>query len=70
MLHRAASRNVGSFHSAGPGALTTSSKVVLAVAPPPKVGSPTHWGWPHWLAPVYQAGGQHRSSHRTLEDFP
>ncbi len=34
------------------------SRVLLAVAPPPRLGNPTRWGWPHWLAPTYRAGGQ------------
>ncbi|HTT17023.1 MAG TPA: hypothetical protein VMH49_06695 [Thermoplasmata archaeon] len=69
MLHRGGSRNVGSFHHVPTGSLPTSSKVVLAVAPPLRVVNPTHWGWPHWLAPVYRVAGQHRPSHRTLEEF-
>lgn len=70
MLHRNASRNVGSFHHTGSSSVpATSSRVLLAVAPPPRVGNPTHWGWPHWLAPVYHTAGQHRSTHRSLEDY-
>ena len=67
MLHRGASRNVGSFHQGPPGA--APSKVVLAVVPPVRVANPTHWGWPHWLAPVYHGAGPHRSTHRPLEDY-
>ncbi len=65
MLHRGAHH--ASLHRGAAGA--GPSKVVLAVAPPPRVGSPTHWGWPHWLAPVYRTAGQHPSSPRTLEDY-
>jgi len=46
-----------------------TAKVLLAVAPPPRLGNPTRWGWPHWLAPAYEAGGHRPTSHRTLEDF-
>jgi hypothetical protein len=46
----------------------TPSRVLLAVAPQPRVSNPTRWGWPHWLAPAYKAGG-HRSTHRPLEDY-
>jgi hypothetical protein len=69
MLHRGASRNVGSFHHRASLPSSPSSKVVLAVVPPLRVANPTHWGWPHWLSPVYRSAGQHRSTHRTLEDY-
>jgi len=47
-----------------------SARVLLAVAPPPRLGNPTRWGWPHWLAPAYEAGGRPPVSHRTtLEDY-
>ena len=66
MLHR------GGSEGAHPGFPETVSppaaKVVLAVAPPPPLSNPTRWGWPHWLAPAYKAGG-HRSAHHSLEEY-
>lgn len=71
MLHRTHGHSANDLHKSGGRATSASSKVVFAVAPSLRVGSPTHWGWPHWLAPVYRAAGQHpHSSHRTLEDYP
>jgi len=66
MLHRA--HDQGSRHAGGRTPETTSPRVLIAVAPPPRVTNPTRWGWPHWLAPAYRAGGHH-SNHRPLEDY-
>ena len=66
MLHRGSSEVVpsgGRNVSAG-----APPRVLLAVAPAPRLGNPTRWGWPHWLAPAYKAGAQ-RSTHRPLEDY-
>jgi hypothetical protein len=46
-----------------------SSRVLIAFASPPRLGDPSRWGWPHWLAPpAYKAEG-HRSPHRALEHY-
>jgi len=46
-----------------------ASRVLLAVAAPPRLSDPARWGWPHWLAPPpYKAGG-HRSPRHHLEDY-
>jgi hypothetical protein len=71
MLHRggASERSFQDRHPPHSGA-SGSARVLLAVAPPPRLGNPTRWGWPHWLAPAYEAGGHSQtSSHRTLEDY-
>ena len=69
MLHRGGSdpppRDRRLLHADGGGA----TKVLLAVAPPPRPGNPTRWGWPHWLAPAYPAGEPPAGARRTLEDF-
>ncbi len=69
MLDRAHPHSGSDVHRSGGRATSYSSKVVFAVAPSLRVVSPTHWGWPHWLAPVYRTAGQHPSSHRTLEEY-
>ena len=69
MLHRANDRGA---HAPNAGRLSDRSsppsRVLIAVAPPPRISNPTRWGWPHWLAPAYKAGGHH-STHRPLEDY-
>jgi hypothetical protein len=69
MLHRGAADGQH-HHGHGLGAQGTSlsTKVLLAVAPSPRLGNPTRWGWPLWLAPSHRAGG-HRPNHRPLEDY-
>jgi len=52
-------------HGEASGGMT---KVVFAVAPPPRVSNPARWGWPHWLAPVYHPGGPARSV-RPVEEY-
>ncbi len=69
MLHRTSSELTGVPPSSMFRAGEVAPKVVLAVAPPPRVDNPAHWGWPHWLAPVYRAGGHHRP-HRTSRGVP
>lgn len=49
-------------------AMAASPRILIAVAPSPRLAHPTRWGWPHWLAPEYKAGGHH-STHRPLEDY-
>ena len=40
----------------------------LTVAPSSRADSPTLWGWPPWLSPVYRAEGQRsRSGAHTME---
>jgi len=68
MLHRGASERPPAGRLAHGGS-SGSARVLLAVAPPPRLGNPTRWGWPHWLAPAYEAGGHPPNTHRTLEDF-
>jgi len=69
MLPRGASERLPPAGRVSHGAASDSARVLLAVAPPPRLGNPTHWGWPHWLAPAYRAGGHSSTTHRTLEDY-
>jgi hypothetical protein len=68
MLHRGATQDSRHGGNASLTGTHPSARVLIAVAPPPRVTNPTRWGWPHWLAPTYKAGG-HRSTHRPLEDY-
>jgi hypothetical protein len=69
MLHRTGLRVPEGSLSARKGSAAGPANVLLAVAPPPRLGSPTRWGWPHWLAPAYRAARQHHASSRPLEDY-
>ncbi len=68
MLHRGAPHALAPHRHASGAAPGPAARIVLAVASSPRLGSPARWGWPHWLAPVYQVGGQHRAQ-RPLEDY-
>ncbi len=70
MLHRVHTEGsrTGEARSGSEGTTPPSPRVLIAVAPPPRISNPTRWGWPHWLAPAHTAGG-HRSTHRPLEDY-
>jgi hypothetical protein len=68
MLHRAGSdRALTGRNVPHPG--PSAARVLLAVAPAPRLGNPNRWGWPHWLVPAYEAGARVPNSHRTLEDY-
>ncbi len=68
MLQRGAAHTVASHRHVPAIASGPAARVVLAVASNPRLGTPTRWGWPHWLAPAYQASGSHRAQ-RPLEDY-
>ncbi len=68
MLHRSGGHSSRRAHP-GAGGAASSARVLIAVAPQPRLTNPTRWGWPHWLAPAYKAGGQPTSTHRPLEDY-
>jgi hypothetical protein len=66
MLHTGTSEGL---RAAGRDPAGGTSRVLFAVASPPRLADPARWGWPHWLAPpAFKAGG-HRSSHRHLEHY-
>ena len=68
MLHRGNPHGPHGGHHSGQGNPSAQTRLLIAVAPPPRLTNPTRWGWPHWLAPAYKAGGHH-TAHRPLEDY-
>jgi hypothetical protein len=68
MLHRDTPHGPHGGRQPGEANSSAHTRLLIAVAPPPRLTNPTRWGWPHWLAPASRAGGHH-ASNRPLEDY-